>query len=228
MKLAVFDFDGTLYPQDTLPFLLKQWRVLKYPRMRMLAVYLSVAGLYARYKLGLFKSMSREQIKREAMRRFNRIFAGMSIEAVGAFFRQCAVPIATHLNDTVAQEVVRVKNLGYHTVLLSGCYHRLLKYICTHIAFDTVIGTEMHFADGIVDLDMPLDIITGDVKVRKIKEAFDGQDVDWLKSCAYADSLSDMPILELVGHPVAVAPDPGLKPVAAERKWRVIQAAQKL
>jgi hypothetical protein len=26
MKLAIFDFDGTLSPQDTLPFLLKQWK----------------------------------------------------------------------------------------------------------------------------------------------------------------------------------------------------------
>ena len=222
MKLAVFDFDGTLYPKDTLPFLLKQWRVLKYPRGRLLNIYVSVAGLYARYKLGLFKSMSREQIKREAMRRFNRIFTGMSEDAVAAFFRQCAVPIAAGLNGAVAREVVRVKNEGYHTVLLSGCYQRLLGYICEHITFDTVIGTRMHFAGGTVDLDTPLDIITGDVKVRKIREAFDGQDVDWGASCAYADSLSDMPILKLVGHPVAVNPDSQLEIVLQDKHWRRI------
>ena len=30
MKLAIFDFDGTISPQDTLPFLLKQWKKFGY------------------------------------------------------------------------------------------------------------------------------------------------------------------------------------------------------
>ncbi|MGB9880172.1 MAG: HAD family hydrolase, partial [Anaerolineae bacterium] len=35
------------------------------------------------------------------------------------------------------------------------------------------------------------------------------------------DSHSDLPLLELVGHPVAVNPDPRLKRVAQKRGWPV-------
>src|SRR5207245_2859250 len=40
-------------------------------------------------------------------------------------------------------------------------------------------------------------------------------------SFAYADSLSDLPMLELVGSPVAVNPDARLSQVAGQRGWRV-------
>ena len=67
MKLAIFDFDGTLFPLDTIPFLMRQWGVQKYPRHRLVTLYVSLAGLFVRYKLGLHGRMSREQIKMTAM-----------------------------------------------------------------------------------------------------------------------------------------------------------------
>lgn len=38
----------------------------------------------------------------------------------------------------------------------------------------------------------------------------------------YSDSHNDLPLLELVGHPVAVDPDPALAGLAASRAWQVI------
>ena len=69
MVLAVFDFDGTLFPKDTLPFLLSQWRVQKRSKRRLYATYLSVGGMYVRYKLGLVGALSREQVRRSALQR---------------------------------------------------------------------------------------------------------------------------------------------------------------
>ena len=45
--------------------------------------------------------------------------------------------------------------------------------------------------------------------------------MDLSSSFAYADSLSDLPMLELVGTPVAVNPDPRLSQIAGQRGWRV-------
>ena len=39
---------------------------------------------------------------------------------------------------------------------------------------------------------------------------------------AYSDSASDLPMLELVGHPVAVNPDAALESVARERGWPMV------
>jgi hypothetical protein len=44
-------------------------------------------------------------------------------------------------------------------------------------------------------------------------------------SYAYTDSQTDLPMLELVGNPVAVNPDTELRKVATERDWPVLDFA---
>ena len=51
-----------------------------------------------------------------------------------------------------------------------------------------------------------------------------GLKVDLEASYAYADSLADLPMLDMVGHPTAVYPDAGLQKIAVQRGWSVIQA----
>jgi phosphoserine phosphatase len=41
-------------------------------------------------------------------------------------------------------------------------------------------------------------------------------------SCFYSDSANDLPLLELVDHPVAVDPDRGLREIARINQWPVI------
>jgi phosphoserine phosphatase len=48
-----------------------------------------------------------------------------------------------------------------------------------------------------------------------------GLEVDFQASYAYADSISDLHLLEIVGHPVATYADERLRAVAMERGWRV-------
>jgi phosphoserine phosphatase len=45
--------------------------------------------------------------------------------------------------------------------------------------------------------------------------------VDLSRSYAYADSISDLPMLEAVGNPVAVNPDRRLAAAAKERGWQL-------
>jgi phosphoserine phosphatase len=46
-------------------------------------------------------------------------------------------------------------------------------------------------------------------------------DVDLAASSFYSDSISDLPLLERVGHPVAVNPDPRLRRLAKKRGWPI-------
>jgi hypothetical protein len=45
--------------------------------------------------------------------------------------------------------------------------------------------------------------------------------MDLLGCYAYTDSITDVPMLEAVGHPVAVNPDKDLRHVADEREWEI-------
>jgi HAD superfamily hydrolase (TIGR01490 family) len=220
MKLAVFDFDGTLFPKDTLPFLLKQWHAQKMSRLRFVTTSATVVGMYIRYKLGLYTGLSRELMRRKAMQRFTPIFHGMSKKDTDAFFERCAHLILPKLNTAVVEEMKRAKAAGFHTVLLSGGYQRLMDFVGALLGFDTVIGTALHYKDGYVDARKPLDIVCGDDKASHLRGAF--EEVDWKASIAYADSLSDLTILNLVGIPVAVNPDPELKAEAEQADWRLL------
>jgi phosphoserine phosphatase len=50
-------------------------------------------------------------------------------------------------------------------------------------------------------------------------------EVDLAGSFAYADSISDLPLLELVGNPTAVYPDEQLATVAREQHWAMLYDA---
>jgi HAD superfamily hydrolase (TIGR01490 family) len=222
LKLAIFDFDGTLFPKDTLPFLLAEWRCEGRSLRRLLAAYASVGALYVRYKLGTARRLSREMMRRTALQRVTRLFTGMSEAEISAFFRRNAELIVPLLRPSVVAELRHAQKWGYHTVLLSGGYETLMEHVGASIGIDTVIGTALYYKNGIVDTVRELDIVCGDGKAARLGAAFAGQPVEWAESIAYADSYSDLPILRRVGHPVAVCPDRDLAALLPELGWRVI------
>lgn len=222
MKLAIFDFDGTLFMQDTLPFLLKLWRRFKYSRSRLFCVYLSLAGIFLKYKLGVHSARQLERGAKAVMRKFTRLFAGMSKEQVESFFDRSAEEIKKDLNKDVVEEAARAKRQGCHTVLLSGCFEYLLEAIGKPLGIDTVIGTRINYKNGRVFLKRPLDVVYGPEKISRLRALFDTESIEWPDSFAYADSVSDIPVLQLVGNPVAVNPDAGLKRKAEESGWRIL------
>jgi HAD superfamily hydrolase (TIGR01490 family) len=58
-------------------------------------------------------------------------------------------------------------------------------------------------------------------KVDGIREEAEARDIDLADSYAYSDSVTDLPMLELVGHPVAVNPDKELRAIARKRGWEI-------
>jgi HAD superfamily hydrolase (TIGR01490 family) len=60
-------------------------------------------------------------------------------------------------------------------------------------------------------------------KAEAIRELAEREGFDLAASYAYSDSESDLPMLEAVGHPVAVNPDATLARIAREREWDVLR-----
>ncbi len=227
MKLAVFDFDGTLFPRDTLPFLLSEWKRQRYSKWRYFRSYSSLILLYIRYKIlknksGGAQQQSREQVKLTAMEKFYRIFSGMTEEEVNAFMEKSARAAQLLLDASVVEEIGRARAEGFHTVLLSGAFENFLQYIGEHLGMDNVIGTKMHFINGMFDADYKPEVVTGGLKIERIRTSFPGDRADLQASRAYADSFSDADILGAVGYPVAVHPDAALRELATEKNWIIL------
>jgi len=117
--------------------------------------------------------------------------------------------------DVVAQIQAHQKD-GYHTMIVSGAFTPLLTEINKTYGIDTLIGTE------IPDENTALDHVHAERKVNLIQDYMKNQSVNWEESFAYGDSIADLSVLELVGHPIAVAPDEELSHIAKERKWKII------
>jgi HAD superfamily hydrolase (TIGR01490 family) len=61
----------------------------------------------------------------------------------------------------------------------------------------------------------------GPFKADVMREIAAAEGIDLAESYAYSDSYTDAPMLEVVGHPVAVNPDRVLLKLAREREWEV-------
>lgn len=65
--------------------------------------------------------------------------------------------------------------------------------------------------------------VYGPTKAVAIAEEAERRGFDLAGSYAYSDSATDLPMLELVGHPVCVNPDRRLAAVARQRGWDVVR-----
>lgn len=223
MKLAIFDFDGTLFPKDSLSFLLSKWKALKCSRFAYYRTLFSLIPLFLRYKLSIGTKPAWEEMKLLAVHKFNKIFSGRNEQEIEEYFSVCAQGITGLLNEAVVMELEKARADGFHTVLLSGTYLPLLLNIGEHLGFDTIIGSEINYTDqGLFAVEREPEIVIGNRKLQKIRETFSKEEVDWQGSLAYADGLSDLDLLQAVGNPVVVRPEAQLKDLAIENGWRIL------
>lgn len=207
--------------------MLAEWKRQKYSKMKYFKMYSSLIILYIKYKIlknrsGGAQQQSREKVKITAMEKVCKIFSGMSEKEVDEFMHKCADAAEGLLNAFVTEEIGKARVQGFHTVLLSGAFENFIKLIGEYLQMDTVIGTKMHFKDGMFDPAAKPEVVTGEIKLERIKECFRDETIDWQASRAYADSFSDSDILQAVGQPVAVHPDAALKVLADEKNWEII------
>ena len=68
----------------------------------------------------------------------------------------------------------------------------------------------------------------GPEKVVAMREVAERDGIDLVRSYAYSDSATDVPMLEAVGHPVAVNPDRELLRLARARDWEILRFSHRV
>ena len=89
------------------------------------------------------------------------------------------------------------------------------------------IGTRIAVRDGVYTGELDGPFVYGEGKVEAIRAIAEERHYDLERCFAYSDSISDRPMLELVGHPVAVNPDRGLESLARARGWPIVIFARR-
>lgn len=223
MKVAIFDFDGTLFKKQTIPFLMKCYKDKGYDKRAYRKLIYGLLKIGIRYKLP-FWSYGKEEFRGDATTLFIKMFNGKSFRFLEEYFRSCIPYIMKELNETVLLEISKAKKEGKVTVLLSGCFTELLEGVKDRLGMDMVIGTSLtpFIENGVLNVSS-LKVTTGKVKVEKLLERFEDKDINWEESFAYGDSLYDEGVLVMVGNPIAVTPDEGLKKLALDRSWLILE-----
>ena len=112
--------------------------------------------------------------------------------------------------------------LGHRTVLITGALDFVVEPL--RPLFDEVVCAQLG-QDAHGRLTGRLDQLppTGEARALVLAQYAAGEGLDLGESVAYADSASDLPLLECVGFPVAVNPEARLAAIARRRGWHVEQ-----
>ncbi len=213
---AFYDLDGTLVRTNLVHVLL----------------------FYARNDRGLLKSLQRtvasaagiplflaaEQVSRQAFNEvFFRFFRGMSADRLRLLAEELWEQVLEPaLRPQAAEMIERSRAEGLRQVLVTGAFDLAVAPLVRALGFDGCGANRLDMVDGTATGRLVPPVMAGAAKAAWIRAYADREGLSLASCYAYADSLSDLPMLSVVGRPTAVNPDGGLKRVAREQGWPVL------
>jgi alcohol-forming fatty acyl-CoA reductase len=211
--LAVFDLEGTVLGTNVVDTHL--WlRLASSPRSEWGRRMADLAGKMP----GLLATERRD--RGEFLRRFYRRYEGAPVEEIGRIawdaFSELILPNSFPAGMRRIREHRRA---GHRVVFLTGA----LDFTVAPMASlaDIVASARLRQSNGRYTGELEEVPYAGDARASFLRRLSKELGADLSKSYAYADSLSDLPMLESVGNPVAVNPDPRLRRIARDRRWAV-------
>jgi len=213
-RLAVFDLDRTLLPGSSLAHLARAAvRAGLVPRRAAL-------GAGAREALFRLQGASDDQVRRIGSRAL-RATAGVDRAALLELVEEVADELLDQMPGGARYLVDEQLDAGNFCVILSASPHELVEAISARLGTHRGVGTRIGHDQGRLTGTLDGTLCYGPGKVEHLVAAL-GR-VDLTDARAYADSISDLPLLEAVGVPVAVNPDPDLLRHAEQRGWPVLR-----
>jgi HAD superfamily hydrolase (TIGR01490 family) len=172
-------------------------------------------GAYLRYKLGV---LDIEAWTKNMMLQFK----GQSERALT---REANIWFREMVEATIYPEGERLlrehRERGHVVSIVSGATRFVVKPLAQRLDVKHFLYTRLEVEDGRFTGRVVEPICFEEGKIYWLQQFIEEQGIDLAKSWFYTDSITDMPLLELCGHPVAVNPDPLLYRTAVRRRWPV-------
>jgi HAD superfamily hydrolase (TIGR01490 family) len=110
---------------------------------------------------------------------------------------------------------------GRRVWLVTATPVELATIIASRLHLTGALGTVAETRDGVYTGHLVGDVLHGEAKAAAVRALAAREGLDLGRCAAYSDSINDLPMLSLVGRPVAVNPDSALLSEARSRGWEV-------
>ncbi len=115
------------------------------------------------------------------------------------------------------------REAGRDTYLVTASPIEIVRRLADELEMTGAIATVAEVVDGTYTGSLSEPFCYGPGKAEAIMKLAAERDYDLALSYSYSDSVSDLPMLEVVGHPVAVNPDRELERIARARGWPIVE-----
>ncbi len=211
--LSIFDLDHTLLRINTSYYF---GRHLYGRNILSTTDMLYMAACYWRHKLLGWP------VERVHQHIFKRFFAGRSLKEIES---EVASFLDGQLNSLIylpaAQRLQEAQHKGHYTVLLSSSPQFLVRPIADHFGFDRWEAS-VYAADPHLQLTHISRLIDGPKKADYVVALSRKLNIPLSRMIAYTDSAIDLPLLQLVGKPIAVNPDRHLRTICQQKGWETL------
>ena len=216
---AFFDLDGTLIPGSAnIPLAKAAFR----------HGFVTPGDLAKDLRNGLsflLKGASDER-SAEVRDRILRAVSGHPASKVEALGRYFIDDLVAGIRPRMQQVLDQHAELGHDRVVISASPTEIVSRLAHTAGLEHGVGTTAARDErGVYTGELDGPFCYGQGKVAVMQAMADAHGYDLAGCYAYSDSASDLPMLEAVGHPVAVNPEPELREIAEQRGWPVVETS---
>ncbi len=214
MEAAFFDLDKTIIAKSS-PLALGR----SFFREGLIGRSFLLKSLYAQL---LFALMGADEDKMERMRiQAARLTKGWDVERVRQVVTEVLEDVISPLIYAEALELIHDhRAAGRLICIVSSSPEEVVEPLAKMLHIDRFIATRATVVDGKYTGDLDF-YAYGPYKADAIRHLAAELSLDLDGSFAYSDSITDLPMLEAVGNPVAVNPDRELRRLAQQRGWKI-------
>jgi len=217
MEAAFFDLDKTVIAKASM---VAFGRPLY--QAGMISRWLVARALWSQF---VFQQLGADEARMQKFRESAlRITRGWDQAHISAIVRDTLTEVIDPIVYDEALDLIQEhRAAGRRVYLISASPEEIVAPLARYLGVDEAIASRAKLDDqgrytGEVEF-----YSYGPYKAEAILEAAMIHDIDLAASYAYSDSATDLPMLETVGHPVAVNPDRDLARIARDRGWEVRQ-----
>jgi HAD superfamily hydrolase (TIGR01490 family) len=165
-----------------------------------------------------------DQASHELRERISSSLAGTRVRDMERLGADVLAGVLPRIYPQVLELAYRHQDEGRRVYIVTAASQELAEMLARVLAFDGAVGSQFsEVKDGVYTGRVAGLFIYGREKALAIERLAEREGIDLSDSYAYSDSASDLPMMRLVGHPVAVNPDAELAREAKASSWEVLR-----